>query len=439
MSRRAGVLLVLWTFVGCGAPPAPENLLLVTLDTTRRDFLSTYGYERDTSPVLTRFAAEGVRFDAAYSASSTTSPSHATLFTSLHPLWHGVAKNGVPLAAEHVTLAERLRERGYVTGGIASSYVLAERLGWAQGFDSWRDSTAAAEPGASRPPAVTLRADETTDRAAAWLAERPVAGHPFFLFVHYFDPHSPYDPPLEWAERFPPAGPTPLDATVARYAAEIAFMDHELGRLLEALARLGFADDTLVVITADHGEGLMQHGHLEHGAHIYEEQVRVPLLLRMPGRLRAGSVITTPVAALDVAPTLLALLGVPDPEAGAQGRSLVPLLEGRGGDDSQPIVLFRRHYQPGREGAIPVAGVKHGIRVGDWKYIVGPAEGTRELYDLARDPGERTNQLAAAPERASALAAQLAAWFRQHGAAPRAPAAVSPEERERLRALGYVE
>jgi len=432
--------------VGCARESGPPNLVLITLDTTRRDHLSAYGYERLTSPNLARFAEQGVRFDLAYSASATTSPSHATLFTSLHPLSHGVVKNGLVLGPAQVTLAERLHERGYSTGAVVSSAVLAARLGWSQGFDSWQDSfdpsrASVRRSGGTSDEGFDARADETTERAIEWLDHQRAPGRPFFLFVHYFDPHSPYDPPAEFAERLPPIGTDRLSQQIALYDAEIAYTDEQLARLLAALDRLGLEDDTLVAITADHGEGLMQHGHAEHGVHIYEEQVRVPLLLRWPGRLPAGRVIEAPVPSIDVAPTLLELLGAaPGPDAGLQGQSLVPLLDGRGEvNGERPIFLFRRHYEPGQERGIAVNGVKHGIRLGDWKYIVGPEEGTRELFNLARDPRERENLIEAEPERASELAARLDRRLAGSARPLVAPDAISPEERERLRALGYVE
>jgi arylsulfatase A-like enzyme len=442
-------LVLLALALACGRESGAPNLLLVSLDTVRRDHTSVYGYERETTPRLERFAEEGVRFELAYAPSATTGPTHATLFTSLHPITHGVVKNARVLKPGLVTLAERLGEAGFATGGIVSSYVLAARFGYAQGFASWDDrfdpatATVRNQSWEGAPVEVFDRtADVTTARALAWLDEARPRERPFFLFVHYFDPHAPWVPPLEHARRFPPAdGPgESLRALVARYDAEIAFTDEQVGVLLDGLEARGLARDTLVAITADHGEGLMQHGLLMHGAQIHEEQVRVPLLLRWPGRLPAGRVIEGPVALIDLAPTLLELAGVPpDPALEAQGRSLVPVLEGREAvDATRPIFLFRQHYERGFDSGVPVAGMQYGVRVGDWKLILGPEEGTRLLFDVARDPTERRDLAAEEPERAAALEAEIRALRLEH-TRDAAPAAISEEDVERLRALGYVE
>jgi arylsulfatase A-like enzyme len=437
--------------LACARESGPPNLVLISLDTTRRDHCSVYGYERETTPQLEKFAAEGVRFALAYAPSATTAPSHATLFTSLYPITHRVVKNGRVLTPAYVTLAERLREAGWVTAGVVSSYVLDARFGLAQGFDTWDDdfdpTTATvrneAWEGGDRVEVFDRRADATTAHALAWLDGPRERTRPFFLFVHYFDPHAPYLPPAALARSFPPADAPGdgLRAQTARYDAEIAFTDEQLGVLFDGLAERGLARNTLVVITADHGEGLMQHGHLMHGAQIYEEQVRVPLLLRWPERLPAGRVIDGPVSLIDLAPTLLELMGAPAPEGGAlQGHSLVPALEGRAPvDPARPIFLFRQHYQRGFDSGTPVAGEQYGIRLGDWKLISGPDEGTRLLFDVARDPRERRNLAAEQPERAAELESRLAGWRAEHGRAETAPEAVSEADLERLRALGYVQ
>jgi len=436
--------------LACARESGPPNVLLISLDTTRRDHTSVYGYERDTTPNLAKFAAEGVRFALAYAPSATTGPTHATLFTSLHPITHRVVKNGRVLTPPHVTLAERLRAGGWLTAGVVSSYVLDARFGYAQGFDHWDDDF--------DPASATVRneawegaevevfdrtAAATTARTVDWLDGPRDAGRPFFLFVHYFDPHAPWVPPAELAHAFPPAEAAGggLRVLVARYDAEIAFADAQVGALLAALEERGLAENTLVAITSDHGEGLMQHGHLLHGAQIFEEQVRVPLLLRWPRRLPAGRVIEGPVSLIDLAPTLLELVGLgPEPGVPVHGRSLVPVLEGREAVDPEaPIFLFRQHYERGTDSGTPVAGEQYGVRAGDWKLIFGPEEGTRLLFDVARDPRERRDLAAEQPERAEELLRLIAAWRLEHTRPETAPDAVSEEDLERLRALGYVQ
>jgi arylsulfatase A-like enzyme len=436
--------------LACARESGPPNVLLISLDTTRRDHTSVYGYERATTPNLEKLAAEGVRFALAYAPSATTGPSHATLFTSLAPITHRVVKNGRVLTPPHETLAERLHARGWVTAGVVSSYVLDARFGYAQGFDHWDDdfdpATATVRNEEWEGAAVEVfdrRADATTARAVAWLDGRRDPARPFFLFVHYFDPHAPWLPPADLARAFPPAdGPGEgLRAQTARYDAEIAFTDQQLGALFDALEERGLADDTLVAVTADHGEGLMQHGLLLHGAQIYEEQVRVPLLLRWPARLPAGRVIEGAVSLIDLAPTLLELAGVPLAAGDAsQGRSLVPVIEGRESlDPARPVFLFRQHYARGFDSGVPVAGEQYGVRLGDWKLILGPEEGTRQLFDVARDPRERRDRAAEEPERAAELERRIAAWRAEHTREETAPDAISPEDLERLRALGYVQ
>jgi len=445
---RAGLLAgALALALACGprAPDPRPSLLLVVFDTTRYDHTSLAGYARDTTPRLAALAREGARFDLAYAPTSTTGPSHATLFTGLSPLRHGVAKNGVPLDASFETLAETLAAAGWRTAGFASSFVVSRRFGFDQGFATYDDRferatstfTEAFWEGERVLEPFDRRAGATTDRALSWLEGNAGRG-PLFAFVHYFDPHAPYVPPDGYAGRFAPAGADGLARDVARYDEEIAFADAELGRLLDALERLGLASNTIVVVTADHGEGLMDHGHLEHGVHIYEEQVRVPLVVRWPGRVAARRV-GEPVELADVRPTVLALLGLPA-EEGADGRSLArALLDGEPLDAERPIHLYRRHFAGERRAGTLVKGEQLGVRVGRWKLIDAPEEGTRELFDLEADPRERENRLAAQPDVAATLLARLDARRRERAGEAVAPLDVSPGERERLRALGYTE
>jgi arylsulfatase A-like enzyme len=448
---RRLLLALLLLATGCPAQtPVRGNLLLVTLDTTRADHVSAYGYPRDTTPALRALAEAGTRFAHAYAPAATTGPSHATLFTSLYPLAHGILRNGLELRATERTLAEVLRERGYATAAFVSSFVLDARFGYAQGFDLYDDDFEAAK--ATLPPRREWRehaipggfdrtADATTQRAVDWLSGGRDRSRPFFLFVHYFDPHAPMNPPDAYAARFAPGpGASRLDVRIGRYDGEIAFADDQIDRLLGALAHEGLDARTLVVVTADHGEGLRQHGHLAHGVHLYEEAVRVPLLLRWPGVVPAGHVVEAPVALVDLAPTLLDLLGVPEPGAGFQGQSLArAVTAGAALDPERAIHLQRRHYDGERIGEEWVEGELFGLRQGRWKYLESGDGSRRELYDLAEDPGETRNLADGRPDEVRRLAEGIAAWkaaTRREGEAPREP---SESEREGLRALGYVE
>jgi arylsulfatase A-like enzyme len=444
---------------GCGEPvrdaaarPSPDPaasadplppVVLVTIDTLRADHVSAYGYPRPTTPNLDALAAAGARFEAAYAVSSTTLPSHATLFTSRDPGEHGVLKNGWPLPDDVPTLAEAFRAAGYETAAFVSSFVVERRFGLARGFDHYDDEFGGADhsspiqswEGHTLDAPYDRRGAETTARALAWLAARD-ASRPFFLWVHYFDPHSPYDPPEPHRTRFLASEPADARAhTVDLYDGDVHYADHELGRLLRTLA----PHAPLTIVTSDHGEGLWDHGVLEHGVFLYEEMVRVPLVVHWPGRIAPGTRIGGLAAHVDVVPTLAGLLGrtlLGEP----RGRDLSPQLLGRAEPDpARAVHLQRRHYEPTRKGHLRIAGPKHAIRQGDWKLILSPAELGMELFDLARDPGELHNLAGLHPQRTSRLHAELAAWQARQGTRSAAPAEVAPEVRERLRALGYVD
>ena len=439
--RIAATGALLAVALACGRENGPANLVLISLDTTRLDHGSVYGYERETTPNLERLAAEGVRFSLAYAPAPTTGPSHATLFTSLYPITHRVVKNGRVLTPAQTTLAERLRERGWATAGVVSSYILDARFGWDQGFEHWDDdfdlatATTMVPSGNGGAEVFDRKADATTRHAVEWLEQRDPA-RPFFLFVHYMDPHEPWVAPPELLARFR-TPELPLDGVsgmIARYDAEIAFTDQQLGVLFDALGRLGLARDTLVAVTADHGEGLLDHGELNHGTQLYEEQMQVPLLLRFPRRLPAGRVIEGAVSLLDLAPTLLELVGVPLAAGDSmQGRSLVPVLDGSEPlDPDRPIFLFRPDNTE-------IPGEQYAVRQGDWKLIRGPASDMRELFDLAADPRERKEKSGAESARLHELDARLDTWLREYARPDPAPSdSISPDDLERLRALGYV-
>jgi len=458
----AGALLSAWA-VGCSGdgdvgPPLP-NLLLVSLDTVRADHTSLLGYARPTTPRLEALAREGVSFERAYAMTSTTGPSHATLFTGRYAPAHGVVRNGLSLAGGARTLAERLRERGYRTGGVLGSFVLSRRFGYGQGFEDWDEAfrrEASSLPmktwmGHEVPAEGFDRAGEETTRLAVEWLEANAGASPFFLFVHYFDAHEPYTPRPHDLERL---ASIPLDAAVAeganeamvaeieRYDAEIAGVDRELGTLLDALEGLGLAERTWVVVTSDHGQGLTDHDDTEHGVNIYEESVRAVLVFRGPGLVSPGRVSDAPVEAVDVLPTLLELLGTRGDEMPAlPGRGLAGVLtDGAELSAAHPVFLYRQRYpsrRPVRRAMVD--GAQFGIRLGSWKYIEGDRDGRRELYDLANDPGERRNLAREEPERAARLRTRLQLWREANPPSDEPAETISAEDRARLRALGYVE
>ncbi|HZN53925.1 MAG TPA: sulfatase, partial [Candidatus Polarisedimenticolaceae bacterium] len=370
---------------GCGGSRAPD-LVLITLDTVRADRLGCYGHKGGLTPNVDRLAARSVLFEDASAAVPITLPSHATLFTGRYPTSTGVRNNGTFVLPEgETTLAERLRERGWKTGAVVAAYPLQSRYGLAQGFDIYDEELPRTfSRGQPLPVHFNERdARAVTDRALeVW---KRLAGGRRFLWVHYFDAHAPY------------AAPDPFGAAhrEAPYEGEIAFVDAELGRLLAAIAH--DAPDAWIVVTADHGEGLGEHGEKTHGVFLYESTLRVPLVIRAPGRWPEGRRVTAPVTLADVVPTLLSLAGMPA-ATGLDGENLAPLLEGATpGRD-----VYAESYLPLLEFRFSPLTM---IRDGALKYIDAPVP---ELYDVRADPAESRN-LADARADTKALAARLAA------------------------------
>jgi len=402
-----------------GASSERPNVLLVTLDTVRADRLGSYGYATAATPALDSLARDGARFTQAMASAPLTLPSHATLLTGLLPPRHAVHQNGAgALPAGVPTLAESLRANGYRTGAFVGSFVLDQRFGLGRGFDLYDDdilrdpSTATAGLEAERNGA------EVIDRALAWLD----AGdeRPFFAWVHLYDAHAPYEPPEPYRSRF--AG--------SPYDGEIAAVDAQVARLLARLDERGQGDDTVIAVTADHGESLGEHGELTHGLLLFEPTLRVPLLLRAPGRLRAGLVIDEPVSLVDVAPTLAGLAGATlgGTSAPLDGRDLSAALEA--GDRPPRADLYAETEYPTMFGWSALAA----LRRGEAKYVDAPSP---RFYDLEADPGETTNLLAADDPRTGTLAAALAA-VRSRRVAPAAAPALDAESREKLASLGYL-
>jgi choline-sulfatase len=437
--------------LACG-PSKPPSVVLVSIDTLRADALSPYGSGLAT-PAFDRLAREGALFEQAFAPAPTTAPSHATLFTGEAVQRHGVLRNGESLPESVTTLAESFAARGYTTGGFVSSFVLDPRFGWGQGFAHFdavlpeTGSTMGKEkpyPGAfwaaERFGGFDRRAKATTDAAMRWIETAP---EPFFLFVHYFDPHAPYVPPKAFSDRtvdmpFPLEGrdvknatPAQLERLVRLYHAEVLYVDDVLAALLDAVERRT-GDRALVAVTSDHGEGLGQHGWLEHAVHLYDEQIRVPLVVRWKGHVAGGRRIATPVELADVAPTLLELAGIEAPPS--DGRSLAAALDGAP-LPVKPIFGIRRLIgeKTGWD-----AGVKLSVRTDRWKYIFA-SEAAHELYDLAADPGEQHNVLGGESEQAAELRGLLEAHIASLPKPHEDAAPLSDETRRALQALGYLE
>jgi len=402
------------------------NVLVISLDTTRADRLGCYGYDGAETPTLDALAAGGIRFDDAVTAVPVTLPSHATIFTGLDPPRHGVRHNGeYCLEADSETLAELLRSNGYETAAFVSAFVLDARFGLDQGFDLYDDEVGVAtssSAAAFAKPIYERSAGAVTDRAIRWFTSRN-RSRPFFCWVHYFDPHTPYTPPPPFAGRFRDRA----------YDGEIAYMDAQIGRLLNVLKTARFAGNTLIIAVADHGEGLGDHGEATHAKLIYESTMRVPLIISCQGLFRGPYVVDDVVVSVaDIFPTVLDLLGIED----TTPRDGVSLLIARADRDRMIYMETLAPYLD--NGWSPLYGIR---RHGD-KYILAP---NPEYYDLRSDPGESNNLndtlsntgLAARDLLIEELSTRLAG-------APSLAAVVAsarrldPEALRRLESLGYV-
>jgi arylsulfatase A-like enzyme/Flp pilus assembly protein TadD len=396
----------------------PLNVLLITLDTTRADYLGCYGAAAAQTPTLDRLAREGTLFRHCSTCTMMTLPSHCSIMTGLYPFVHGVRRNGMDhLPAAASTLAEVLKAAGFATAASIGSYVLDARFGLAQGFDVYHGVPVPS--GASVDAASSERkGDKVCDDALALLRER--AQQRFFLWVHFYDPHYPYESPRH-----------PDIQSAEAYADEIAYMDGQIGRLLDEVKKLGLQRSTLVLLVGDHGEGLEEHQEYQHGFFAYETCQHVPLLMRCPGVIPGGRQIDAVVRTVDVAPTILELTGQP-PLHVVSGVSLAPLLAGRTAD-----LQLRAYAETPEPYTLLRLSTIRTLTSGHWKYIWSTAP---QLFDLASDPGERHNVIAQQPDQAAALHDELRALLT--GAPPRLRddrrVALTSDDATRLESLGYV-
>lgn len=442
--RLALLFLTLGVLFGCQPAEPPRNLLLITLDTLRADHLGFYGYARPTSPRLDAFAAGAVVFDDALCSMPTTLPSHVTMFTGLRPAQHGVRTNGQPAPGELTSVFDLLAERGAATAAVVASRVVDERYVGGLGFAE------VSFPGSERQHQVA--ADRVTRQARAWLERQ--GGGPFALWVHYYDPHEPYDPPSGPRAAFarPYSGPLPdrlsvetlvglndparaadltpqdRDHITDLYDAEIAYLDTHLGALLDFVEETGLGSSTVVAIVGDHGQALGEQGFFGHGLRLLEPVIRVPFVLRVPGA--APGRVAAPVETIDLVPTLVDYLGLVAP-AGLPGRSLRPAIEGRRLTAPRFRVVERRHYEDQPD----VLGVAlHG---GDWKAVYYHDEDGAEARRFARRPDlDGADPLDPSSPAAGWLDAMVGALRSAPAAAKRE---LDAEEERMLRALGYLD
>jgi len=472
--RGSGSLAVLWVSVAvavlmsaCKGAGKPRAILLVSLDTTRPDHLSAYGYGKATTPTLRRLASQGVRFESAHASMPTTDPSHTTMLTGLYPSAHGVRRNGGVLTDPTIeTLASWLGRRGYATGAVTARVHLDPSAIGLAGFDF-------SDP--PQPPALTRTAGEVLARVREHLTE--MSGKDWFLWVHLWEPHAPYDPPAEERRRFysgrldrsgkpprvwrePPmwvgdlnVGATPIRHIGELYDGEIATAD----AALESLVRLA-VDHTpghsqpLVIVVSDHGEELGERQRATgigfgHGTLLYEEVVRVAWVLWRPGVIPVA-VLHTPVSLVDLAATVSSFVDAGSPLLG-EGRSLASAVLGGREPAMRPLMIERRSFSS-------ASGVRSRLRArqwarleGNWKLVytegaetadVGCGEGA-QLYDLSADPGERSDRRTVEARRCARMIGDLRAWIgrgRALGPGPAAPR-IDGRKLENLHSLGYID
>jgi len=457
LAEEAPFSLPLWANPTLYAPAprgtSARNVILLSVDTLRADHLSSYGYAHDTAPFMQeRFGDGGAVFETLVAAATITTPSHATMFTSLYPVAHGTVDGLHKLPRNLPTLAEWIRGRGRNTAAITENGWLSISHGFGRGFDSFIENRSAniMDPDG--------QVDRTFSQARAWLKSN--RDKRFFLFLHTFQVHTPYAPPARYSDLFASQDGTRIDADApshlrwqAEYDREIRYVDDELRLLFQTIDELGLEEDTVFILTSDHGEAFLEHGRLEHGARLDEEVVRVPLLFwgrGVPAALR----VRVPAAHMDLTPTILELMDLP-PLPASQGWSLVPLLDG---DDGAPF-LTRPVYSESR-GALALGPDRSPrafhppaflVRLGDRKltrYRTKSGRYRYEYYDLATDPHELDDLFRTRPLEALDLH-QLIQSYEERNRKLRASldrenspesqaAPLDPRQAEKLRALGYL-
>ncbi len=483
LRARCGLALALLaavTLLGCRSEPVPRppDIVLISIDTLRADHVGAWGYPKPTTPFLDSLARRGIRFQNAFAPASWTLPSHMSLFTGCYPQSHGVEQDRFALPAALATFPEVLKAHGYHTTAFITWTYLKSAFGFGRGFDEYHELLPPPDLQDSATHAAT-RAGEVVDRVAEWLdawldawLDESIDGapaSPFFLFVHLFDPHMSYEPPLETARIFDPAlandddgsyerlsayiaglhaqpvvpDPGLVERATALYDGEIRYVDDQLRRLFAALEAAGRLTNTLVVVVSDHGEELADHGSMEgHQWTLYDEVLRVPLLIvPPPSGVGAGAAVGRAegriVELTDVAPTILDLAGLP-PLPHAEGRSLRPLIDGSA--TAWPEFALSQIRRFNKKVAVRTPKYKLIYTEDTGGNVFGiPIRPGFELYDLEHDPGEQVDIFDADSPIAKDLAARMQERLasRQHFATAPGPE-LSAEERERLRALGYV-
>ncbi len=407
-----------------GNPAAP--VVLITVDTLRADRLGSYGARNVATPAMDALAREGSRFEYALAQVPITLPSHAVILSGTYPMYHGVRDfTGTGVPPNVGLLAEAFARQGYRTAAFVSAFVLDRSWGFGRGFETYDDHFDARQFETENPGNIQRRADATIDRSLAWLeghSEGAQAARPFFLWVHLFDPHSDYNPPEPFKTRY--AG--------RLYDGEVAYTDSQLARLFDDLRARGLYDRSLIVLTSDHGESLGEHGEDEHGFFLYNSTLHVPLIIKPPRGRAAPRAVAQPVATVDIAPTVLDLLGLRDPLSRQfQGASLASLVLGRPAAAERPV-YGETFYPHNSFGWAPLRS----LTTRRYHYIEAPKP---ELYDVRADVAQMTNLYSQRRAEAHALREQLREIERRYPAKVTVEKpSLAPETLEKLKSLGYL-
>jgi arylsulfatase A-like enzyme/Flp pilus assembly protein TadD len=404
----------LWLFFS--GKKKPRNILLITLDTTRADHLGCYGFNKNTTPTIDGIAAEGMLFENAFSPIPLTLPAHCSMFTGTYPPYHKVHDNiSFKLDPSNITLAETLSNKGIKTAAVISAYVLYPQFGIDQGFEYY-NSTFINPIIAGKNRDTERRGGETTDFAIDYIQQNK--DDPFFLFLHYYDPHMLYDPPEPFASKF----------AKDPYAGEIAYTDYCISRVVRKLKELDLYDSTLIIIAGDHGEGLGDHGETEHGFYVYQSTIDIPFIIKPP-HLEEPKRIEDPVSLVDVMPTILSYLGIDIPKY-IQGKDLSVYAENKPPSDPERKV-FSESLIPTKYQCNPLLAVSGS----NYKYI----KTTRpELYDLAADPNELKNIVDDDYKRARFMEGFLQDFILGSSSEFSADMELDDESIRKLESLGYV-
>ena len=422
--------VVAWLFLTHGPlfrsePYHPLNIILVTADTRRADHLPAYGYQQVSTPNLDRFAESGVLFENTHTVVPLTLPSHSSMFTGTFPMYHGVRDNGgYYLDEKQVTLAETLKEHGYRTGGFVAAFVLDSRWGLNQGFDRYFDEFDFEKYERIGLDTVQRRGDEVLAEALDWMED--AKDDRFFAWLHFYDVHTPWEPPEPYLSRYG-------RRRFGRYDGEIAYLDSLLGELFTWIETNGLEENTVVAFIADHGESLGDHEENTHGFFIYDSTMHVPFILRAPYRqFQPGRRVEAQVRTVDLMPTLLELVGIEPPET-VQGRSLVELASGEK-DDLGLLAYGESFYPRNHYGWSELKSVRNGT----YHFIDAPRP---ELFDVREDPAQQHNLASERAKTVSELKGELDRLieaFGVKGIDERGPETLDAETQQQLAALGYL-